>query len=177
PLAFGLARRIREGQHDREQLLRRAIDASEIERRRIAQDLHDGAVQNLAGVSYTLAAAADRAPVPGDETVRTAARATRETIRELRSLLVEIYPPDLHRVGLEGALEDLTAASRHRGIETNLDVQPELRLPPDVEALFFRVAQEALRNALAHADPLRVRVHRDDGQAVLLVEDDGRGFA
>src|SRR5262249_6005046 len=178
PLSLGLARRIREGQRDREMLLRRAIDASEIERRRIAQDLHDGAVQNLAGVSYTLAAAADRAPAPVDATLRTAARETRETIRELRSLLVEIYPPDLHRVGLEGALEDLTAPPRHRGIETELDVQPELQLPPDVEALFFRVAQEALRNALAHADPLRVRiwVHRDDGQAVLLVEDDGRGF-
>jgi signal transduction histidine kinase len=178
PLAFGLARRIREGQRDRERLLRRAIDASEIERRRIAQDLHDGAVQNLAGVSYSLAAAADRAPEPVDATLRAAAGETRATIRELRSLLVEIYPPDLHRVGLEGALTDLVAPSRRRGIDTELAVPPELELPPDVEALFFRVAQEALRNALAHADPSRVqiRVERDDGCARLLVEDDGRGF-
>src|SRR4051812_38807299 len=60
PLAARLARRIRAGQREREQLLQRAIDASDVERRRIAGELHDGVVQSLAGVSFSLAAAAER---------------------------------------------------------------------------------------------------------------------
>src|SRR5205085_11042636 len=60
PLAYSLARRLRHRQREREELLRRAIDASDLERRRIAADLHDGAVQRLAGVSLSLAAAAGR---------------------------------------------------------------------------------------------------------------------
>jgi signal transduction histidine kinase len=178
PLSFRLARRIRQSQRDRETLLRRAIDASDTERRRIAQDLHDGVVQSLAGVSYSLAAAAAQAPAPADEALRRVAGETRQAMRELRSLLVDIYPPDLHRVGLEGALVDLVAPFRRREIEAELDVPHDVHLPPDVEALFFRIAQEALRNALAHGDPARVavQVRREDGRAILLVEDDGRGF-
>src|SRR5437763_12546088 len=60
PLAWSMARGLRQGQEERERLLQRAIDASDTERRRIARDLHDGVVQSLAGVSYSLAAAADR---------------------------------------------------------------------------------------------------------------------
>jgi signal transduction histidine kinase len=179
PLSARLAKRIRQGQRDRELLLRRAIDASETERRRIAQDLHDGVVQSLAGVSYSLAAAADKAPSPVDDTLRDAARETRQSIRELRSLLVEIYPPDLQRVGLRGALVDLLTPFTHRKIAADLDVEPpDITLPPDVEGLFFRVAQEALRNALAHAAPSRVhvRIARENGTARLAIEDDGRGF-
>src|SRR5262249_59436480 len=58
PLAWWLARRVQRGQDERERLLRRAIEASDVERRRIARDLHDGVVQDLAAVSYSLAAAA-----------------------------------------------------------------------------------------------------------------------
>lgn len=64
PLAWRLARRVQSGQDEREQLLRRAVEASDAERRRIARDLHDGVVQDLAAVSYSLTAAADGAPQP-----------------------------------------------------------------------------------------------------------------
>src|SRR3954462_8052710 len=99
PLAARLARRIRAGQREREGLLQRAIDASDTERRRIAGELHDGVVQNLAGVSFSLAAAAERGPVahtghpPARDPLERAAEATRESVRELRGLLGEIYPP------------------------------------------------------------------------------------
>jgi signal transduction histidine kinase len=182
PLAWRLARRLREGQEERERLLRHAIESSELERRRIAQELHDGAVQNLAGVSYSLAAVADK--LNGDEAepvqvaVRDAAAETRRTIRELRSLLVDLYPPDLHRAGLAAALRDLVARLSERGIEVELDLGEEARLPPQVEALFFRVAQEGVRNVLAHADAQRVdvRFRVYEQRAVFEVEDDGRGF-
>jgi two-component system, NarL family, sensor kinase len=178
PLAWWLARRIQRGQDERERLLRRAIEASDVERRRIAQDLHDGVVQDLAAVSYSLAAAAEGAPPPYDHDLRTAAAETRHGIGQLRTLLVDIYPPELDRVGLAASLVDLLGAAEARGLETSLAVDPDLRLGPETEALFFRVAQEAVRNAIKHADAssVSVRVAPTESAVELAVEDDGRGF-
>jgi signal transduction histidine kinase len=178
PLAYQLARRVRAGQRERVQLLQRAVEASEFERRRIAADLHDGVVQNLAGVSYSLSAAATSAPKEFAGTLEEAAAETRQGIRELRSLLVEIYPPELHRQGLEAALRDLVAPCAARGIEPHLDVDEHTELPPEVAALFFRTAQEALRNVVKHAGARRVDVDvtREDRRATLRIEDDGAGF-
>jgi signal transduction histidine kinase len=177
PLAWRLARRIQRGQVERNRLLTRAVEASEVERRRIARDLHDGVVQDLAAVSYSLAATAEEAPGPFAAELRQAAAETRHGIGQLRSLLVEIYPPELHRAGLEAALADLLGASEARGLETALEVECDRPLDPDTQALFFRVAQEALRNVNKHAGARRVNVTvHGDGHARLAVEDDGRGF-
>ena len=178
PLAWWLARRIERGQEERERLFKRAIDASEVERRRIARDLHDGVVQDLAAVSYSLAAAAEAAPAPYDRDLRTAAAETRHGIGQLRTLLVDIYPPELHRAGLSAALADLLGVARGRGLETSLDVDPTLRLEPETEGLFFRIAQEAVRNTVRHAGASRlsVQVGPTEAGARLVVEDDGRGF-
>jgi two-component system, NarL family, sensor kinase len=184
PLCYSLARRLRVGQREREQLLRRAIQASDLERRRIAADLHDGAVQRLAGVSLSLAASANqgRAARGGDEmrhAVAGAAAETRETIRELRTLLVDIYPPTLQCSGLLAALEDLVAPLRAAGIEVELRVPGSIELPDRIEALFYRVAQEAVRNARRHSKATEVvlSVGVWPGEAVLSVMDDGVGFA
>jgi two-component system NarL family sensor kinase len=179
PLAARLARRVQAGQREREGLLQRALDASDVERRRIAGELHDGVVQNLAGVSYSLAAAAERDGANGSsETLERAASQTRETVRELRGLLVEIYPPSLHRAGLAAALDDAAAPLVRRGIAVRTAVEPALELNEHAEALLFRVAQEALRNAAAHADPTHVdvRVERHGEGVTMAIEDDGRGF-
>jgi signal transduction histidine kinase len=178
PLAWQLARRVRRSQDEREQLLNRALEASDVERRRIARDLHDGVVQDLAAVSYSLSASAESAPTPFDDELRDAAAETRRGIRQLRTLLVEIYPPELHRTGLSAALTDLLTASEARGLETTLEVDPEVEVGREAEALFFRVAQEALRNVIKHAGARRVdvKVGRTDGRAQLVIEDDGRGF-
>lgn len=177
PLARSLVRRLRAGQQREEQLLRRAVDASAIERRRIASDLHDGVVQDLAGVSYALASVQD---AEGDtaDVVREAAAGTRRSIRALRSLLVEIYPPSLRDTGLRAALSDLTAPLAAHGVETTIDLPDDLEFPPDIEALLFRATQEALRNVVGHADArhVAIRLHRPDHTAVLDVEDDGIGF-
>jgi signal transduction histidine kinase len=181
PLAWRVARRLQQGQADRETLLRSAIESSELERRRIARDLHDGAVQDLAGVSYGLAATADSIDgASRDElaaALREGAAGARRTIRELRTLLVDIYPPDLHRTGLHAAVRDLVAPLGARGIDASVDV-PDVRLPEAVETLLYRCAQESLRNVVLHsrASHVDVQVELQDGLARLTVTDDGEGF-
>src|SRR2546428_777244 len=101
PLAWSMARGLRQGQEERERLLQRAIDASDAERRRIARDLHDGVVQSLAGVSYSLAAAAERLDGGPDGAdvgrgLRQAAADTPRSQRHLGSPIIEIAPPNLH---------------------------------------------------------------------------------
>jgi len=178
PLAWWLARGVQRGQDERERLLRRAIEASDVERRRIARDLHDGVVQDLAAVSFSLSAAAEGAPPPYDAELREAAAETRHGIGQLRTLLVDIYPPELHRAGLEAALRDVLASASARGLETDLDVDPDTALAPEKEALIFRVAQEAIRNSVKHARAkhVSVSVQSADGRTRLEVRDDGRGF-
>jgi two-component system NarL family sensor kinase len=184
PLAYSLARRLRDRQQEREELLRRAIDASDLERRRVAADLHDGAVQRLAGVSLSLAAAARQNGGPAGaeglrEAVAGAAAETRETIRELRTLLVDIYPPTLQRSGLVAALNDLVAPLKSAGMAVTLKLPGSVMLPDHIEALFYRVAQEAIRNVLRHSNAASVEicVEADSARAILSVLDDGDGFA
>ena len=181
PLAYRLARRLRSSQQDREALLVRAVEASNDERRRIAADLHDGVVQDLAGISYSLAAAADapdpRVPPALRTTLREAALGTRDSMRRIRSLLVEIHPPNLQASGLEAALADLVAPLPSRGIEVTLDVD-DAPLDGETELLFYRAAGEAIRNVERHAGArnLSVEVARSNGWARLAVVDDGVGF-
>ena len=179
PLAWRLDRRLRRSQAEREALLVRAVEASDDERRRIAADLHDGPVQHLAGISYSLSAAAQtEGSADARETLRQAAAGTRDSMRRLRSLLVEIHPPNLRASGLEAALADLLAPLRARGAETSLTVDPALGLDEGAERIVYRAAAEALRNVERHADANRVDVAvegRDDGVR-LVVTDDGVGF-
>jgi two-component system, NarL family, sensor kinase len=179
PLAGSLTRRLRRGQHEREALLHQAIDASEHERRRIARELHDGVVQDLAGVSYGLSAAAAGPDGPGAGPVSAAADEVRRAIRQLRTLLLDLYPERLHRQGLEGALSDLLARLHARSLTTELSIEPGLELPAAQEALLFRAAQEALRNVTDHARATHVgvEVSRSDGKVTLAVADDGQGIA
>ncbi len=182
PLVWSLSRRLQRGHEEREALLAGAIQASNRERRRIASYLHDGPVQDIAGVAFALAPLADAAGARGDDAGRTALRGAaaqlRQNVRDLRSLLVDLHPPHLAAQGLKATLRDLASPLEARGVAVALEVAGDDRLDAVQQALVHRVAQEALRNVLAYAAATSVEVRVvDDGDTVrLVVADDGRGF-
>jgi signal transduction histidine kinase len=182
PLAWSTARRLRDGLREREGLLESALEASSVERRRIASDLHDGPVQGLAGLAYSLAAAAERAPAGTDPaTVRALERGAemaREGIRRLRAAVVEINPRRLHDSGLAAAIADLADPLRVRGLAVEIDVPADLAVSTATQELLHRAAIEGLRNVASHAEATRVSVGVAvaDGRVRMHIEDDGRGF-
>ncbi len=173
PLAWVIAERLRRSQRERERLLLGAIEASANERRRIAAELHDGVVQDLAGVTFGLAAEAQGAPG-----LTTAVDRLRACLRGLRSLLVEIHPANLQASGLRSALVDLAAPLTAAGVSTSLAIDEPVQLRPETEALLYRTAREALRNIAVHSEATHVEIslRAHDGQVRLAVNDDGRGF-
>jgi two-component system NarL family sensor kinase len=177
PLMWVLTRRLGRAARERERLLRAAVDASDAERRRIARDLHDTVVQDLTGTAFALSAAA-RDGGADARSLETTASSIRGSLRSLRSLLVEIHPPDLRTTGLAAALGDLVAPAAGAGIEAEVRTTALGTLSDSTAPLVWRVAQEAVRNSLRHsgATHLRVSVHREDDLVVLEVADDGRGF-
>ncbi|MGH3356197.1 MAG: sensor histidine kinase, partial [Nocardioidaceae bacterium] len=178
-LAAMLIRRIRRGQRERERLMEEAMEASFRERRRIAGDLHDGPVQEMAGLSLGLAAQAEAAEGPARASLLQAAGAVRSSVRALRSAIVGVYPPNLERTGLEVALSDLLSRLPNQQINTHLAYDLDSDLSRRSSELLFRTGQEAIRNVEKHANASNVwvTVARDNGQVRLSVHDDGGGGA
>lgn len=180
PLVWILARRLDDSAAERERLLTAAVEASEGERRRIARDLHDGVVQDLAGISFRVSAAARELVDRPELATRIDALGTgvRQSLRALRSLLVEIYPPELRTEGLAAALDDLVAPALAAGIEVSLEVDDTDGVPAESTALTWRVAQEAVRNSVRHGSPARLSVRAAVAVDTVSLEvvDDGVGF-
>jgi signal transduction histidine kinase len=160
----------------------RTLDASEQERRAIAADLHDGPVQDLAGVSYALGALQLSMPAEQHATADRLVGTIRHAVASLRRLMVEIYPPDLSGPGLADALRDLVEPLRAQGLTASVDAGPLPPLPPAVAAAVYRTAKESLANVATHAEAEHVWVRLEEttderGPAVLLeIADDGVGF-
>jgi signal transduction histidine kinase len=182
PLFWSLMRRLQHSYEQREGLLANAVTSSRRERRRVASYLHDGPVQELAGLAFSLAPVADGADTRGADreaaVVRNVIDRLRGTVRDLRALLVDLHPPTLATAGLDAALRDLVSPLSARGAAVELRIDGDERLDGDTQALVYRVAQEAVRNVIAYADASTVSVEVDvvDSTARLLVADDGRGF-
>jgi len=188
PVLWTLVERLRRAREGREILLQHAIDASQDERRRIAADLHDGVVQELVAASLMVAGSAERTAARGDDPeqvaqLRSAATAVRSSVAALRTLLVDIYPPNLSSAGLVVALEDLASGLRGRGLDVHVLAEPAAAAALDEERqrLVYRVTQECLRNVARHAAAQRAEVtlrtaEEDGGRVVLEVADDGAGI-
>ena len=182
PLVWSLIRGLQRGHEQREALLANAIAASNRERRRLAAHLHDGPVQDIAGVAFSLAPLADHAVARGATEEATALSTgiehLRHSVRDLRALLVDLHPPHLSTAGLEAAIRDLASPLEARGISVESSVGGMEYVDQIQEALVYRVAQEALRNVVEHAQATRVHIEvtGSPGAARLVVTDDGCGF-
>ena len=161
--------------------LRRVVEAQELERRRLARELHDETGQALTSILLGLKALEERT---GDEASRAATEELRglvvSTLQDVRRLAVELRPTALDDFGLVAALERLTASfAEQTGI--SVDFQTALadeRLPEEVETALYRIVQESLTNVVKHARARRVSIllARKEGSVKAVVEDDGRGF-
>jgi len=162
--------------------VRRVIEAQELERRRLARELHDETGQAL--TSILLGLKGIRAARSDEEAERNEAELRElvvQALQDVRSLAVELRPTALDDFGLVPALERLVETFSERSgikavVEQHLGAE---RLPPETETALYRLVQEALTNVVKHAAATNVSVvlTRRDGGVSALIEDDGRGFA
>ena len=151
------------------------------ERNRLALELHDAVSQKLFSLVLTAESAATlagRDAAGAQEQLERVQALAQEALEELRALIFELRPAEVERDGLCGALRKHVSmlAQRRPGIALELD--DELPRDPKRDAEVLRIAQEALANAIRHADAghVRVRLGGEDGRLVLEVADDGAGF-
>jgi signal transduction histidine kinase len=161
--------------------LRRVVAGQELERRRLARELHDETGQALTSILLGLKAIEE---AQSEDQLRAAGAELRElivaTLQDVRDLAVQLRPKALDDFGLVAAVERLARTiSEATGIA--VDVESRLgpdRLPEEVETTLYRIVQEALTNVVKHAQAQNVTVLliRRGGRMTTVVEDDGRGF-
>jgi two-component system sensor histidine kinase UhpB len=182
---------IRDNSEQMERLAAQVISAQEEERRRVARELHDEAGQALTaviiGLERGLASMPDvyaaDLPIQPRQLISNLRDLAAQTLDEVRKLALELRPSVLDDLGLVAALRQYARAVEERtGLETQLTVvgldEGTERLPPAVETALFRIAQEALTNAIRHAraKTVHVRLRRAPDQVSLEVRDDGVGL-
>ena len=161
--------------------LRRIVRGQELERRRLARELHDETGQALTSILLGLRAVEDAG---NSDDLRQAASDLRDlvvaTLQDVRRLAVQLRPKALDDFGLVPALERLVQTfSESTDIRVALEAQiGDERLPPEVETTLYRIVQEALTNIVKHAEAANVSILlvRAKGSATLVIEDDGQGF-
>jgi signal transduction histidine kinase len=161
--------------------VRRVVEAQELERARLARELHDETGQALASILLGLRSLEQSLE---SESYLARVAAVRElvvsTLHDVRRLAVELRPAALDDFGLAAAIERLVETHRE-GDATAVELEVQMgeeRLPADVETTLYRIAQEALTNVTKHAGAKQISVllTRSERAAVLVVEDDGTGF-
>lgn len=168
---------------EREMGLRGVLHATELERKRIASELHDGVGQQLTGLRFRLEditlRTADHRPVEAGFARETLAMAD-EASREVRDIAHAMMPRALSEQGLVPTLNDMLERSLSpRGLAHEFDhFGMEGRMPPEVEVGVYRIAQELMNNTMKHAGAKRVSLQllKNKGHLVMIFEDDGKGI-
>jgi signal transduction histidine kinase len=168
---------------EKTQLLTRTYQvAAREERQRIARDLHDSVTQTLCGLQAVAQAALDfweTQPAQARAAVETILYLARAASVEMRTLLFELRDEALQHASLAGALEKHVAMLRHQsGLAVDLEMAPDLRLPPQHAEALYRIVQEALSNVVKHARARRagIVVAPCEGGVGVRIEDDGVGL-
>jgi signal transduction histidine kinase len=153
--------------------LRNMIEGQEVERKRVAKDLHDGLGGLLATVKARLSTEAPMAVA--------ASQLLDRACTEVRRIAHNMMPQTLALSGLSGSVRDMVDQLNMRGLETELEIvgQPDLRLNEDGQAMILRILQELTHNVVKHAkaDKLFLQLIDQPNQLMLTVEDDGVGFS
>jgi signal transduction histidine kinase len=180
PLAVSLARRVDRGQQQMQLLLANAVESSDLERSRIAQDLHDGVVQDLAGIGYSLDSEARRLPEGGvlRQRLEQTGDILRRDLATLRTLMTDIYPPDLATKGLAAVVRELGEQESVRAGLVRFEISEPLKPHPMIDRLTYRAIREALGNAQKHAAASSILIRIEQVHDVMTFEviDDGVGF-
>jgi signal transduction histidine kinase len=161
--------------------VRRVVQAQELERTRLARELHDETGQALTSILLGLKSLEDRADTDdGRDAVTELRDLVVSTLQDVRRLAVELRPAALDDFGLVPAIERLRDTVEEQG-GFSVEVQSPLgntRLPAETETALYRIVQEALTNVLKHAAATRVlvRLSRSEKTVALVVQDDGKGF-
>lgn len=161
--------------------LRRVVAAQELERRRLARELHDETGQALTSILLGLKSLEE---VGDPEAVRAAVAGLRDlvvsTLQDVRRLAVELRPKALDDFGLVPALKRLGESfSEQTRISVDVEARlPEERLAPEIETAVYRIVQEALTNVVkhAHARNVTILLNRKNKSVSVMIEDDGQGF-
>ena len=155
------------------------LEGQDLERKRMARDLHDGLGGQLAGIKLKLSDLAADTPMPSDQALLPVIRQLDTAVQELRQIARNMMPESLIRFGLETALKDLCDAL----VSTSLQVEFQayhLRddMPRSVQLNIYRIVQELLSNTVrhAHAHTVLVQCSQNGARVFLTVEDDGIGF-
>jgi signal transduction histidine kinase len=160
--------------------LRRILEAQELERRRLARELHDQTGQELTSVLLGLKAVEEAtSAAERGEALAGVREQVVGTLHDVRRIAVELRPKALDDFGLVAALERLRDTfSEQTGMRVDLESQIRDRLPTDVETALYRIVQEALTNIVKHAQATAVSIvlTRKAGIVTAVIEDDGRGF-
>ena len=176
--------RLRQTQTDaeaRRETLARVVETQERERRRLAQDLHDRTAGGLTSVLFALRRL-EREVADDDQraTLSEAREGVAAAIEDVRDLISDLRPKVLDDFGLGAALERLCGTTARR---SGLTITPELadgldRLPDEIATAAYRITQEALGNVVRHADATAagVTARLADGELILTIDDDGKGF-
>jgi signal transduction histidine kinase len=169
--------------HERKSAEEKILQISEREQRRLGEELHDGLGQTLTGISFMTKVLAKQLETEGSERTAEAAEIStfvNEAIAKTRDLARGFYPIELEKNGLISALHDL-AAREHSlfGVDCQICTEVE-SLMPDLNkaAQVYRIAQEAIENAIKHGEArkITVRLAKQNGHVNLTVQDDGKGF-
>jgi two-component system, NarL family, sensor histidine kinase UhpB len=165
---------------ERRESARRSLVAQEGERRRVARELHDEVGQTLTAIVLQLERLRRRAPDDLRAELEDAREGARSSLQDVRRIAQRLRPEALEDLGLGQALETLCdRLSDQSGVEVHAHIPKELgTITPEMELVVYRVAQEALTNALRHgeASRLEVDVDRLDHSLRLRVADDGVGL-
>ncbi|WP_203784599.1 sensor histidine kinase [Paractinoplanes rishiriensis] len=180
PVALAAARRLDRAHGERHRLLEHAVAASELERRRIARDLHDGVVQDLSGAVYLLESIQRRLPTdsPLAPSITKVTGLVQADVQQLRQTMINLAPPQLTGESLELGVAGLAGPLAEAGVTVEISVDDTADLPQLTVQLLYRACRELLHNVFKHANASKVTVTVTVAptEAVLTVADDGTGF-